>query len=312
LTARPLVLDHPAVTAAAALAPGLLLLLTASTAHAEWRAPAECPSEAQVRQSVERTLGAPLPEGLVLAGHLEGQPSAWRVTIRVALGDEERTRELRTSDPHCDRLADAIAVVTALLVDELLQSSPPTPLAVAPAPPPARSDWRVHARLAASVRVGELPGVAPGAALELEVGPRAGPVALVSVRGWGPASAIDADGVGGRFVAGSVALGICHGGDLEPWLMLGACGAGALTYLLGEGVGVRQPARAEGAMVALEAAGFLRVRLGDALWARLGLGLAVPVLRPRAVIQDAGTDVVVHEAAPVVPTADLGLELRFE
>jgi hypothetical protein len=118
---------------------------TAASARAEepawdlaWRAPPPCPDEAQVRAAVERLLVGTaearrpvrVEAEVVAPGHAT---TTWRVVLRGADGARELTA------PSCDELAEATAVIVALMVEPLADEPAPAPVPVpAPVPAPAR------------------------------------------------------------------------------------------------------------------------------------------------------------------------------
>lgn len=296
-----------------------LVLLTwcvASSARAQFTAPEGCIDEPRLRQGVEAALGTPLDD-VALTGAVSGGPGAWRASIEAGTeGVAPRRREVTSSEPSCAALDDALVVIAALLVDEVRLSRPaPPPPAVIEAPPPAPPPlppvpgWTATLRLAALARIDELPGLAGAGALEVEVTPPGFVPIVLAAYFFPPVEAIR-DGRGGRFVAGGGALGVCPVAAVDV-LELGGCGALSALYVVGDGLGVEQPGQSAALSLGIEGTLVLRVRLHGALWARLGAGVLVPLSRIRSTLRVAGADVLVHEAAPVVPEGSLGLELRI-
>lgn len=92
-----------------------VLILTASAGRADvtWRAPAGCPTAADVRTRIEQRLGAPLEIGAVevTVRRLDG-----RYVARLDMRGITVANEIRTlSSTRCEALADAVAVVIARL-----------------------------------------------------------------------------------------------------------------------------------------------------------------------------------------------------
>lgn len=182
------------------LAVGLLWPLRASAQSSSpelfrlsWSATDECPSDADVRQELQRLLGASAasPGGRVDAS---ARVSAVKggFELEIALGQDDQLRARRLTAPHCQELGHAAALIVALAVDpsltipggEKLSEVVPAPCpasaatvtATAPGPAPqcpvctacAASlrqlpDWHTAALLAASISYGELPQGLPRA-----------------------------------------------------------------------------------------------------------------------------------------------------
>lgn len=292
-------------------------------AHAQWRwtAAEGCLDARSARTAVESALGGPVSDELAVEATVGGVSGAWRAAIEVRGRDGvARSREVTSEDEACQRLDDAVVVVSALLIDEARAASPPTPLAIdrparpSPAPVRARAPsprWMAIVRTSVIARVGELPGLAGGVALDVEVEPP-GAVPLVLSVGVSPPVTELRDGRGGRFFGAFAALGTCPGARLGQSVELGGCAAVSATYLAGEGVGVAVPERADALALLLGAEVFARAHLDGALWVRAGVGALVAVVRPRATIRQQSGDALVHEVAAVVPEGSIGLELHFE
>ena len=149
-------LSHPPTRRAkAALASASLALAAAlitSQAPGEtgisldWRAPAECPGEAQIMANVERLLGsrtARPAEPIEVVASVSRDKSGFRVRIETRKA-EAQVRELRGAS--CAAIANATALILAMMIDPSVASAaratapsgssdPPAP--APPSPPPA-------------------------------------------------------------------------------------------------------------------------------------------------------------------------------
>jgi hypothetical protein len=195
------------------------LVLGAGAAHAQsvhWRAPAGCPSEAQVQRAVQRGLAdAPTPvdaSAIAVEARVDTRPAGYALALRLSTPAGASDQQLTAAD--CRTLADAVALQVAL-------SAGP---AWAPEPVPRRLSLRVAGSYGAQL----LPGAGPwlmlagalgwsGFALELDVGYGfAGRARYADRQDLG--ARVDALQAGARLCAeialGSVGLPLCAGAEL--------------------------------------------------------------------------------------------------
>jgi len=154
-----------------------------------WQAPAGCPDEAAVLRAV-RAAGAPeRPRQSLVVEAVVTHPGRWRAVLSTRHGDRPGTRTLEAR--ACPRLAQGVAMVIALAMDEapLPEAPAATPTAPTPVifvdddelPPvlrprprpvivPPRS--RLHLGLSAHLRVdlGTLPTATPAMGLGVSLG----------------------------------------------------------------------------------------------------------------------------------------------
>jgi hypothetical protein len=139
----------------------LASLLAAVVAQApvvelEWSAPPDCPQRDVVLASVQRRLGASPPapalQARVTLVEEEGQ-------FLLALETQGARRELK--GPSCAELAEAGALILALLVDPLLLSRPPPPETPAAPVEPPRS-FSALLGVSGVADYGALPSIAAG------------------------------------------------------------------------------------------------------------------------------------------------------
>jgi hypothetical protein len=304
----------PALAAlAAALAPAAGRSAEPERVDLRWSAPPECPGAAAVKAEVDRLLG---PEGARPPRPIEVTASVvhddvWRVHLETPGQGATRVRELRGAS--CAALADATALILALMIDPAVASRPappapsappppappppptisappppppapvtaPVPAAPAP-PPPVRTSFRLAGWAGADV--GSLPGISAGFGFSAAF--LYGPQRFEIGAAYRPP------------VAGTVALHASTGGDVElitgsigacrnlvtAPVEIGPCAAFELGRLHAEGFGVTSPGS------------------GSALWA------AAPLVRPRFVLQNVGS---VHQPSPASGRASAGIEILF-
>ena len=159
-----------------------------------WIADPSCPDhDAVVRQVEQLVRGAP-PKEIVVARAAVVHDSAWRVSLETGSGDRAGARELEAET--CAQLADATAVILALMIDPsaaLRKTGPDAPLAApvavrapprlepppagvpgAPKPPgPEPRLVRVVVAASALADTGSLPAVAPGVGVSAGILPGA-------------------------------------------------------------------------------------------------------------------------------------------
>jgi hypothetical protein len=153
-----------------------------------WSVPEACPSETEVRQEVQRLLGASTasPGGRVDA---TARVSAVKggFELEIALGQDDQLRTRRLAAPHCAELGHAAALIVALAVDPSLTiaggeklsevvpapcpAPPATVKATSPGPAPRcpvcpgcagpMPEWHTAVLLAVGISYGELPQALP-------------------------------------------------------------------------------------------------------------------------------------------------------
>jgi hypothetical protein len=113
----------------------------------QWSAPTGCPTEAELRASVEALLGGPIDapgrDAIAIDGTITGAGDRWTLALSVASSSGTRVRELPGTD--CVALTEVASVLVAVAIDPALdpEADPPPPEPVAakptptPVPPPA-------------------------------------------------------------------------------------------------------------------------------------------------------------------------------
>jgi hypothetical protein len=90
-----------------------------------WRAPASCPSEAEMRAQIARLLGRTPPSGprrVAVRGNASQRRGRWRMSVRTETGGEIGERSIDA--PSCAELADAFVLIAALAIDPQAAAGP--------------------------------------------------------------------------------------------------------------------------------------------------------------------------------------------
>jgi hypothetical protein len=261
-----------------------------------WSAPETCPSQARVEQRVERILNRPVnvreDDALIVRADVS-QPQGehpWRVVIETDNGQRRASRLLEAAS--CDELANATALLIAILIEPNVEHAEQVAAPPPPEPPPdaAETSQRpvtVPSSAAAPVRfsvgafAGAVSGLVPawsfGAGIDAGVAWKA----LrwnVSAAYWLPVeqSARDSDAQGARFQLVSGQTKLCLVQPIEHF-SAGICSGAHLAFLRAEGFG-------PGVRSSVQRAEFVSVSAGALLgWAvsnRLSFVLQADALRP--------------------------------
>lgn len=344
---------RPTSLALALLAWGTATLVGPATVRAQdrltltARAPDACPDATAMRAEVARLLGGAIPDGppVEAEASTEAMADGFRLTLRTRTGDAEGERTLE--GPACEGLADAAALVLALMIDpaRVVDDEPapeattrptpdPAPRAAAslagpdaPAPP----SWRAPRR-APQASPAEDPAAPPspgfvGAGAGVDVGTVPAPSAWVWVEaGWGVPL------VDGRLRAGVVtpqpglrAAGSSAGADItsvsvdaracvhpfEAARGLAACGGLLLGVSVAQGFGLASTETGLGtffgAVVGIEA----RWRPVDAVGLGLDATLVIPFNPLEFAVRAAGGDEVFLRQEPVSGRFGAGVSVHF-
>ena len=291
----------------------------------------DCLDPTALRETITETLGVELVPGTQdgeVRVELVPVELGWRADLSVSVGEAtyEEHRQLEFVDPSCAQIDATLSLLVALLLDQAwsehhtLRPEPtppaepelhePSPALDSTPPQPTSTPWSAFSGLSARAGVGDLAPIAGGVSLDLRIlAPRVvslGASAIVWPRAQTPAQG----GGHGRFAAFDGAVSLCARALERPRLMLSPCAGARVGMIYAEGVGFSRDAKAIRARALADAALELRVRVAGPLWARFGLGAAVPVIRDRFIVPDGAQIHVLHRAWPVVPTASFTLELR--
>ena len=284
-----------------------------------WKVPNSCPSLASERAEIRRRIGtveksqlaAPLSAEVEIRSSADG---SFRLSLRTHTGNTTGERDL--AGQTCQQLAEAAALVLALLINPnaaVMAEPPAVALPASPAPSPVVLDRASTARFAFGIdgvlAGGALPGIAAGVSARLFF--QRGPALLVLRAGallpketstpvWPEARA--------SFYALESALALC--GRTSPARRVGAmvCLGGAIVRLHGESKGVSTPgdATAFWPEALAEAAGQLRLTQRT----RLRIGAEVRGLGSRPDFAVLGLGSVFRPSATSL-RAGLGLDMLF-
>lgn len=280
-----------------------------------------CPSGEVIRGAVRDRLGRDPFVGdpiRIIEGHVRNDGGlVAEIVVRTSDGELVGRRELRSDEPSCESLADAIVLAVALTIDPnaLLASRPPEPVEPprepdpsprVEAPPPVPVEDRSPTgglALALAVGAGLLPSVSVGPALiaSIDVLPWMSVEAGLTL--WPEQSEADAG-----FGLTTGRLAICFvplASDLRVLLCAGGQ-AGALHQV------VRIPEPVDPGQrfwAAVSAAATFELRIVGPLMARAGLELVVPLVRDRFVT---GAAAEIFEPSAVAGAGHAGLGVRFD
>jgi hypothetical protein len=326
-------------TLTAATATGMMLAATASAedktldARVRWIAPAECPTEAEVRAEARAIQGGATPAGQVDArAVVTSSGSRWHVDLTVVAEHGSGERSFDASS--CRELANAVALIVALRADstqpplsekrtsakpqEEPTATPPSGLLGAERPtqvPPRGGDGpRLSIATGGVLDVGLLPR--PGAGGTVAVGVLLGRARieahaslLASQRARDPARQaqgvdVEALGAGAR---GCFALLPTEGVTVAPCLGVG------VERLASTGFGGDSTFARESAWLSAEAGGLGTWAIGRFFALRAGAGLVLPTARPKFVVlaPDGSVADVLHKPAATTVRLELGAELKI-
>jgi hypothetical protein len=266
-----------------------------------WQAPVGCPDLASQRAEIGRRLagtGSTAKQPIVASGEIRRDASGgYLLSLRTEVGDTTGERVL--SGPDCRQLAEAAALILAMLINPEAVSEPPPPPPATPPPPPPPPPPAPHAQLGVGIdallATGVLPRLAEGMALRLFYG-RGLIMIAAQVAGF-LSQAVDAPvwpGATASFYRLDAAVGMCA---TTPARRLGGtlCLGGGVARLHGRSAGISSPGQATGYWIEAAIEPSVYLRLTPALRLRLaadarGLGarpnLAInglgPVYRPAA------------------------------
>lgn len=310
--------------------------------HLQWSAPEGCPPVEYVRARTEALLGRglddprhPQVDARVI---VERRAGRWSAALELATGDGRRARTLRAAS--CEALADAAALLLAVTIDPTARlaglagavaAAPtdrapvdvPTDVPVAerpavvqelarprPSPPAgARPDRRPHALvgLAFALQGGGAPGLALGAAGAVGLGWRRARLLLLGSYAAPASPRAIAPGARLHTTQGWAALAGCavfaRGRFAAP-----ICGGWFAGSIRGVATGLARAGPLRLPWTGLVVGVGLRVALHRNVAATFDALALVPVVRPSFVVEQLG---VVHQAAAVAASGQLGLELRF-
>lgn len=272
-----------------------------------WDAPEACPSRQEVQADLTRLLGGKIqiPQGddLDVRASVE-HGRAWSVALVFRRAGRAGGRRF-VEAPSCQSLAQATALIVALMIDPDAVSAhaqeskegpaPPSSNAAAPVSRPSETT-QFSLSIHAQTRLGTLPGVDIGAGLGFGMVRRRWSLELRGTYGLrrdqvGHSSALpDANG---RFNILTGALSGCFKLS-QARFAFGPCAVAEAGVVSAKGYGADAGFAKHAPWVALGAGGYLSLPLGASWEAALYLDLLVPLWRPSYVF--AGTPGAVFQA----------------
>lgn len=285
----------------------------------DWAAPATCPSGAEVRAQTLRLLGGkprPLPGGTPRIRARVEAGLAWRVVIESGAGPTLRRRLLEANS--CAGLADATALIVALMIDPdaVAAARPgPSPAPAPPSPPEPAQPARRATRLALAVlgvsHLGILPSLDLGAGASLAIVRAAWRFELQASYGFRRDQSVAAPAPSGAYGTFDY-----FGGDLGACrifagrrVIAGPCADVEVGVLSARGHGVTQGLTGNAPWLGMGAGGYVAVVASHRLSFPLRAGLLLPLTRPEFVIVNVQGRV--YREPPLAARASLGAELCF-
>jgi hypothetical protein len=294
----------------------------AGTLTLSWQAPAGCPSRGQVSGEIARLLGGEIrvPKGGdIKAVAVVARGQTWSLAIETELAGRPGQRSIEAAS--CQDLADATALIIALMIDPNAVAAHTTQPRPAPAPPLAQSDPAPQKARRVSYLVGihaagsygTLPSVDAGLGGGVGLAGRRWRVELRGTYGLRRDQRVTAPSPAppdsyGRFNFAAAALAGCLNLGREN-LAVGPCADAELGMLSAKGFGVSEGFPAQTLWLALGAGAYAAIPLGPHLSLPLHLDVVAPLLRPEFVFRNVPTRVF---RAPVVGgRISAGIELHF-
>jgi hypothetical protein len=281
------------------------------TLDLRWNVARECPD----RDAALESIAGFLPGGLPAAG------APIEVSVRIARGHDGRYRaeiaphtdlgaERRRFDgERCDRVAEAAALMIAMLIDPVGATERVARESEVPLQPADRTAVSLGVRAAGDVGALPQPTIGAGATVGLQLG-RAH--AALDAMAWLPRLS-EAQPSGGRAEIGLFSAGLrgCYDAllDTDEGLGFGPCLGLEAGVATGAGIDVLDPERVHGFWGAALAGMTVHQRVATSgLGSALALELVVPVIRPAFEIEGEGE---IFRASPVVARASVTVFFGF-
>ncbi len=286
-----------------------------------WQAPSGCPSTGEVRAEIARLLGgaiASVPGGRLQARAVVTQGKVWAVALETESAGQNGQRSLEAGS--CAELANATALIIALMIDPDAVAEHAPPSTPPPAPLPRRpagdsTPLESHAGIIVMGSQGTLPSVDVGVGGSLGISGRlwrAEVRASYGLRRNQEASAPLPPGGHGQFNFFSALLAGCFrlGGPKVEW---GPCGVGEFGVTSAKGFGVARALPEQVPWWAVGAGGYAVIRLSRRWAVPLHGEALLPLRRTEYVFRDGKGDVSAHvfKAARLGVRVSAGVELRF-
>ena len=286
-----------------------------------WQAPAGCPSRDEVSAEIARLLGGSIrvaQGGDIKARAVVAHGQTWALTIETELAGRPGRRSIEAAS--CQDLADATALIIALMIDpEAVAAHATQPRPMAP-PPPAQAAPALQKKprtmqylvgIHAAGSQGTLPSVDVGLGGGIGLAGRLWRVELRGTYGLRrdqKAMAPAPPGAYGQFNFTAAALAGCFNLGREG-LAFGPCADAELGVVSAKGVNVSQSLPADTTWLALGGGVYAAVSLGHHLSLPLHLDVLAPLRRSEFVFK--GVPGRVFQAPVVGGRISVGIELHF-
>lgn len=293
--------------------------------HLTWTAPIACPRASEVTARMAQLIVRPSdPRPLIAEATVAEEPSGYRLDLRIWQAQQPTVRTMRAAT--CGELADAVALLLALLSAPALPEPPPerteasqrAPVRTPEAPrtkplrsEPAPSPWSWGAFGRAALTSGALPGWAPGFALGALADLERLRLNLGAV--WFPIAkrVVTDDSAqlekGGKFSLVAANAQFCYR-VVAARPDLGLCGMAELGALRGSGFGTAQDQSRAELWAALGPSSAASMPLSDAVALSLEADLLFALNRPHFELDNVGP---VHRPSAAALRVSLGMVVHF-
>jgi len=286
-----------------------------------WQAPAGCPSRDEVNAEIARLLGGTIrvPQGGdIKARAVVSRGLTWALAMETELAGRPGRRSIEAAS--CQDLADATALIIALMIDpdavaahatQPRPVAPPPPAETAPAPQQRPRTMQYLVGIHAAGSQGTLPSVDVGLGGGIGLAGRLWRVELRGTYGLRrdqKAMAPAPPGAYGQFNFAAAALAGCFNLGREG-LAFGPCADAELGVVSAKGVNVSQSLPADTTWLALGGGVYAAVSLGHHLSLPLHLDVLAPLRRSEFVVK--GVPGRVFQAPVVGGRISVGIELHF-
>ena len=285
-----------------------------------WQAPEGCPSRDDLRAEIARLLGGDIHvphDGDIKARAQVSHGQTWSLAIETELAGRPGQRSIEAAS--CQDLADATALIIALMIDPnavAAHAMQPKPVPATPpgetTPPPPKKPRSVEylVGIHAAGSYGTLPSVDVGLGGGVGLAGRRWRVELRGTYGLRDQKAMAAapPGAYGQFNFTAAALAACFNFGREG-LAFGPCADAELGVVSAKGVNVSESLPAQTLWSALGAGAYAAIPLGHHLSLALHADVLAPLRRTEFVFKNEPSRV--FQAPAVGGRMSIGVELHF-
>jgi hypothetical protein len=280
-----------------------------------WQAPLGCPARDELRAEIARLLGGTIrvpSGGDIKARAVVLHEQTWSLTIETQSAGRPGQRSIEAAS--CQDLADATALIIALMVDpDAVAANATNPKPVPATPPPDSRPAPAMQRRSVQYLVGVHAAASQGTLPSFDLGIGGG-VGLagrrwrVELRGTYGLRRDQKAGAYGEFNFAAAALAACFN---FQWggVALGPCADGELGLVSAKGVNVDESFPAQTLWAALGAGAYAAIPLGPHLSLPLHLDVLAPLRRTEYMVKNVPGRV--YQAPAVGGRLSAGIELHF-